>query len=120
MPDALTAEEQSSVLFHLNYEQTEPYTYYVQVYVMPAMARVSANAAAVSAVRARLAECESAWLKYTKSLTKQELDGVGPVKFSGNGELRLLKTHRIFAANLARALGIKSNYLINNGGLKYR
>lgn len=116
---SLTDDERAQIAFHLGYEETPPYSDYVVLYLHPAMNRANDIASTLTSVRARLTECNAAWSKYTKSLTKQELDQVKDIRFSKIGELRLLRTHRTLARRLARCLNVRTNY-ITSGGIKYR
>lgn len=117
---SLTDDEKAEISMHLGYEVTPPYTDYVLLYLHPSFQRVADSAASLTLVRDLLTKANAAWEKYNASLTKQELDESGAIKFSKRGEHRLLSTHRTICLRLARALNVKANFSTGRGGLKYR
>jgi hypothetical protein len=115
----LTADECARISTHLGYEVVVPFSDYVTVYLHPAYTRCNGSAAALTVVRDLLTKADTAWAKYNASLTKQELEGAGDIRFHAAGEQRLLRTHRVIATRLARALGVRTNFA-GRGGIKYR
>lgn len=116
----LTDVEMVRIRRHLGFESIEPFSDYVLLYVNPAFQRCNGNAAALAEVRSLLTSLDAIWTKYQASLTKQELESAGDIKFDKSGELRLLRTHRTTAIRLARVIGIRANFKSRSGGIRYR